>query len=217
MENILEKLVKGLATKGMYITYVVRCDDNKKPSHILQDEVFDLHETDRLNETLELLKGCNYDLIVQEYNENESDTREFDIINNNWKNDLSVLAEEIEENNKLMAEFLGAKPEWCGESKEEFDMNGCIGCLKDEVTVKRLFQPSDMLFDSDWNWLMEVVEKLENLGYVFKTYGTSTTFLKKGTINEPIWSDDFFGEDRKENTYDACVELIKWHNYQQNK
>lgn len=75
---------------------------------------------------------------------------------------------------------------------------------------------NELGFDCCWNSLMEVVENIESLGFIFKTYGNSSTFLKKGTFNEKIWNDEFRGNSKIESVYNTCLEFIKWYD-EQNK
>lgn len=117
------------------------------------------------------------------------------------------------ENNKLIAEFLG----W--EEKEKYFMfnpktNGSI-------YIKTL------LFHSDWNWLMQVVEKIETIPSWDKDrFGTIVTIQgKKCRINSDHYQDKnktyskeqyfdvtFIGETKIEAVYNACIEFIKWYN-----
>lgn len=79
----------------------------------------------------------------------------------------------------------------------------------------------------DWNWLMRVVEKIEDKGGLFKSFRWTEEDL---ILNEGYWCTitDHFSEkliadsaevkdtDTKiEATYIACVEFVKWYN--QNK
>jgi len=117
------------------------------------------------------------------------------------------------ENNKLIAEFMGVF--------DKILSTGNIYSWSDapffyttedskEKVMENIAKYSK--YHSDWNWLMGVVEKIESLGFVFKMYGKGSTFLKKGTSNQPIWNDEFTGTDKKESVYNACLELIKWNN-----
>jgi hypothetical protein len=69
----------------------------------------------------------------------------------------------IEEGNKLIAEFLGAKfhkaTEGHEESDEYFFPKGMIDKYDHQRAVER------MQFHSSWDWLMSVVEKIEGLNY----------------------------------------------------
>lgn len=117
------------------------------------------------------------------------------------------------ENNKIIAEFMGMKE------------NSFTGAFKN-VDNKFLF-PSELVYHSDWNWLMEVVEKIEGLEFYPKNstcigfdsfeieinknrcditrYGDFTHLLLQGQ-----------GKTRIEAVYNACIEFIKWYN-EQNK
>lgn len=96
----------------------------------------------------------------------------------------------METNNKLIAEFIGYK---------EYVNEGAIQLyIKDEV-VKSIGQ---LDFHSDWNWLMEVVEKIFSLDdyYHFKqTLGQFDTSIRDRFPN-------------KEGVYNQCIEFIKWYN-----
>ncbi len=86
MENILERLVKARETEKIYIDYMIRCDDENRPTSIQPDETFQLHEVEKLNETLALLEGCNYDLVIHEYDEINGTNTEFSLVSNNCIN-----------------------------------------------------------------------------------------------------------------------------------
>lgn len=117
----------------------------------------------------------------------------------------------IIENNKLLAEFIGytqPHPEYPSTT----------------YWYKKDKQPlAILLFDSDWNWLMQIVEKIQlldivheyNRSYdnVFKTwecylipaYKNSFGYIRSLSKNSEI-----------EAVYNACVEFVKWYN-EQNK
>ena len=103
----------------------------------------------------------------------------------------------METNNKLIAEFLEI-----GKQLHLYE-NPITGDYEDEL-----------LFDTDWNWLMEAVDKIESFGYVFQLQGNSATFFKNKTFKEPIWNDSFIGNTKLKATYNAVVEFIKWYNEQ---
>lgn len=82
-------------------------------------------------------------------------------------------------------------------------------------------------YNSDWNWLMEVVEKIKSLGFRYICYLTDeksyVTF--SNYTEEQINSNVFIGSNGKgyetennpiEAVYNACVEFIKWYNQQKN-
>lgn len=104
------------------------------------------------------------------------------------------------ENNKIIAEFL---------SVENPYHKGHYICPNGIAT-----EPKDMRFDTDWNWLMEVVEKIESLG-------ASVEINNKLCIIEPTPIFNFeFHFSNLESTkfkaiYNACVDFINFYN--QNK
>jgi hypothetical protein len=98
----------------------------------------------------------------------------------------------MEENNKLIAEFIGfvesptTNKYWTKRSSEGFGIGELV----------------DLKFDSDWNWLMQVVEKIDEVcGLDLHEWDEH--------INNALCSKSLH------TTYNACVEFIKWYN--QNK
>ena len=69
-----------------------------------------------------------------------------------------------------------------------------------------------MNFHSNWNILMDVVEKIESLGFFFEIKRNWVRITKKREIIVIRWEQDKY---KIEATYNACVEFIKWYN--QNK
>jgi hypothetical protein len=98
------------------------------------------------------------------------------------------------ENNKLIAEFLGY---------ETYEMNGVLNVHYSENNIRTI---QDTYYHADWNWLMEVVEKIESLGFdvvivhnICKiTNGENEILLE---IGQKIYA-----------TYNACIDFIKWYN-----
>jgi hypothetical protein len=67
-------------------------------------------------------------------------------------------------------------------------------------------------FDTDWNWLVEVVEKIEN-------YNDSATLFiiedERCHVNtQNGFEIDSVGHTKIEAVYNACVEFVKWYNNQ---
>ena len=116
----------------------------------------------------------------------------------------------ITENNKLLAEFLGLTLE---QEQERIFIQGLGTKLIEET------------FNTDWNWLMEVVEKIESLGYrtltenecfmITKSKLSSFDIRSKDDYST-IFSDNYeinhYGSGKTDNTYNACVEFVKWYN-----
>jgi hypothetical protein len=93
------------------------------------------------------------------------------------------------ENNKIIAEFL------CTTQKTE----GLDDCY---ILKSMAYHIEDLKFDTDWNWLMEVVEKIEKVG---KTEFKFSVEFEKVKLSSNI-----------ESVYNACVEFIKWYNQKTN-
>ena len=111
------------------------------------------------------------------------------------------------ENNKIIAEFM---------IKQEPTENFCVGSIGQEVGVftgikTEYFKYEDLKFHSDWNWLMEVVEKIESLNHK----NNEEHFQLVSFIHH--WLRRKHKELTKiEAVYNACIEFIKWYN-EQNK
>ena len=107
----------------------------------------------------------------------------------------------METNNKLIAEFIGYK---------EYVNEGAIQLyIKDEV-VKSIGQ---LDFHSDWNWLMEVVEKIESIlpDDSIITIEYKNCFIPILDDEEPFTIEGG-GKTKIEAVYNACLEFIKWYN-----
>ena len=80
-------------------------------------------------------------------------------------------------------------------------------------------------YHSDWNWLIQVVEKIESLR--FRTlYENECFMITKSKLSSfdirskddysTIFSDNYeinhYGGSKKENVYNACLGFIKWYN-----
>ena len=126
-------------------------------------------------------------------------------------------------NNKLIAEFMEFKQ--CkgirSESGKYFDYwaKENFSCIEEqEIQIESewgyglaeqvLLFAEQLKFHKDWNWLMEVVEKIESLGYRIEIvkHICRIYLSNKETI---IISEN---TPKIEAVYIACVEFIKWYN-----
>ena len=101
------------------------------------------------------------------------------------------------ENNKIIAEFMGWK------------IKNYSTPISDIVTPYGQLTENQLKFHSDWNWLMEVVEKIESLGNVF-----SIDNKKVYILNDVAWCTAQVGETKIQAVYNACLEFSKWYNEQ---
>ena len=120
----------------------------------------------------------------------------------------------VTENNKLIAEFMG-----CPKHKIDF-----VG--------KRLnFENSKHnTYHKDWNWLMEVVEKIETISVFGKLPEFFIMYDNREEFKGWYWlievpkkfSKECYNDKNREKTkieavYNACVEFIKWYNENKSK
>jgi len=64
--------------------------------------------------------------------------------------------------NKLIAEFMGAKPFVLGGSTE-YEMYGVLDCIEDGANEKHYFIDDEMRFHESWDWLKPVVDEIEQV------------------------------------------------------
>lgn len=119
------------------------------------------------------------------------------------------------ENNKLIAEFLG----FIAISEENFLADNYKVSDEDKLMILEATK-----YHSDWNWLMEIVEKIESLGanvWVVKNKVKVTIIGELAQkLNNSLYDTEFEGYDfeyytqetKIEAVYNACLEFIKWHN-----
>lgn len=113
------------------------------------------------------------------------------------------------ENNKLISEFMGFKLQ--NNPNERFYKNyftQANGVWGNRIEI--------LHFDSDWNWLMQVVEKIESLHETNNVLiGTNITYVQ---IHNKVRNEQetFKGVSniKIEAVYNACVTFIEWYNKQ---
>jgi hypothetical protein len=113
-----------------------------------------------------------------------------------------------QEFNRLCAEFLGIK-----KSQDLYVWN------------LLLFSEDELLFHSDWNWIMEVVEKIENTKKNNEWYveyiwlpSTNISFSVRGWRDGSVLFETFgrfYGvTTKKEAVVEAIWQFINWYNEQ---
>ena len=100
----------------------------------------------------------------------------------------------MEENNKIIAEFMGRViPE---DKLEFYDEN-----------------PTTHYYNSNWNWLMQVVEKIESLdGHLHICDNDVFVHFPKRIKGCVRINGESLKLSKIEAVYNACVEFIKWYN-----
>lgn len=105
----------------------------------------------------------------------------------------------MENNNKLIAEFLG----WDINSPSTFPTY-----LHQEEETQGHWE---LKFNTDWNWIMEAVDKIE------RDYKISVLISWQHCVIESVNSDFRIEKDsdtKIKATYKAVIEFIKWYNEQ---
>ena len=83
----------------------------------------------------------------------------------------------------------------------------CPICPTKGVTL--FLEKENLVFHLDWNWLMEVVEKIEMLGFIFSIKKNWAKITKDKIVIVVRWEED---NNKIEAVYNASLEFIKWYN-----
>lgn len=105
------------------------------------------------------------------------------------------------ENNKIIAEFM------------EWEIKKYSTSISDVITPYGQLTENQLKFHKDWNWLMEVVEKIETLNYGVRITRT-TCFIDSLTAIPEFKILGGLEETKIQAVYNACVGFINWHNEQ---
>ena len=113
------------------------------------------------------------------------------------------------ENNRLIAEFMNYNLEIVN-NEVYFTHDDMLESLSDE----------ELHFDTDWDWLMTVVDKIENYNEFTSVlfYPNSCTIIKSREFS----ADDNYFEisidsfTKIEAVHEAVLEFIKWYNENEN-
>ena len=104
------------------------------------------------------------------------------------------------ENNILLAEFMGIRP---------YKLQAFYDNIY--TVTNHIEKPC---FHNSWDWLMGVVEKIENIEtkdgrtFTIDMHRDSVLIFEYGThTNEVVFTE---GKGRLENLYNACVEFVEW-------
>ena len=99
------------------------------------------------------------------------------------------------ENNKLIAEFMGCKPIF--KDKKEYQM----------VTHENMcYSTNELQYHKDWNWLMEVVQKINDQNNVVQIHENHVMVVNN--TNAEVLVNVVSGS-MLEATYEAVVQYIK--------
>lgn len=122
--------------------------------------------------------------------------------------------ENITENNQLIAEFMGVFDKILSTGNIHSWSDAPFYYTTEDTrgkVIKNISKYSK--YSKDWNWLMQVVEKIENLSKEGETYMFSITkFSARVTYKGSRIVDLPIDNTKIEAVYNACVEFIKWYN-----
>ena len=110
------------------------------------------------------------------------------------------------ENNKSFADFMVKVDDYW--QKDDNQGDGEQLYYQPFNTEHQQMYPSEMLFNSDWNWLMAVVEKIFSEECIKPFAGNGMYYVLELEIEEAL------KKAKIEPVYNACVEFIKWYNEQ---
>ena len=111
-----------------------------------------------------------------------------------------------QENNKLIAEFMGM-------IRHDQD-EGCM--IQMTHQGNKVVLVSSMKYHSSWDWLMSVVDKIFSLGYDYEIKPRYMV-IKERLSSEVLVSKCFvYDKSQKEIIYDAVVEFINEYNKNKN-
>jgi hypothetical protein len=113
------------------------------------------------------------------------------------------------ENNKLIAEFLGFQLQ-TDPNKRWYNQY----FVKDTLEKPYSNRIEILHFDTDWNWLIVAVEKIESMNYYVDIMNKAVSIN-----NDEYMIVDLSGKDfntKIEAVYTAVVEFIKFYNQTQN-
>ena len=125
------------------------------------------------------------------------------------------------ENNKLIAEFMGFSTQ-----SDAIDDRTLAYYVGDSIinadntnneNEDNVFHPEDMKFNSSWDWLMSVVERIENFGHEFIIV-ESRCYVKHNTDHsiEELFHIETIGS-KIDTTYKAVLKFINNYNKKQLK
>ena len=121
--------------------------------------------------------------------------------------------DELNKRNSDIAIMLG----YVNTTPTDKDFNIFENKQKPFTAIPRLIETMSMKFHSDWNWLMEVVEAIEKLGYESLTGGSEYYYPEKGMRciqsfikdNITIYQE---AKSKKEAVVQAINQFLIWYN-----
>jgi len=123
--------------------------------------------------------------------------------------------EEINKGNKLIAEFMGTnkQPDRIDSDVYEYELYGILECINDGENEQHFFTPDQMLFHTSWNWLMPVVQKIDQTGASVIIGRMFCEIKYINPLNQNQTFDVRIASGVKRNAIvGAVTEFINWYN-----
>jgi len=128
--------------------------------------------------------------------------------------------QEIQDGNKLVAEFMGAFLIYFTDRSNETSQ---VWMSEDNLLSGGQSLKGNSInglkFHSSWDWLMPVVEKIESLGFQFDILGRKLEFSNERIYCIWLWDDEQKihiecpeADSKIEAVYLGGIEFIKWYN-----
>jgi hypothetical protein len=117
------------------------------------------------------------------------------------------------ENNKLIAEFMGLHKFGNKKTSDTYHHDIPDYRLLDKglVNPAHHYTPDQMKYHSSWDWLMPVVEKIEDIGFEFFIVENRSKVCHNTDKSIDVLSY-LEGGNKLDITYQTVVEFIKWYN-----
>lgn len=113
-------------------------------------------------------------------------------------------------NNKIIAEFMGGVMITSDPNCKQISFLRNVKSIK--PTETGYYTLSMLMYDTSWDWLMKVVDKINTFEkgiFGVTITGNQTTVEDCYGINRNCCFE--YNTGTLENTYNACVEFIKWY------
>lgn len=128
---------------------------------------------------------------------------------------------EIIENNKLIAEFMGKRPKCECDGVYSFSDMPFFSIRENDIETVINGIANYVKYHTSWEWLMSVVEKIESISIKedeevkFLLDFETSTMVNWNLTNGYAYNDELScikGTTKKEAVYNAVVKFIKWYN-----
>lgn len=127
--------------------------------------------------------------------------------------EVNMTEQQIIEGNKSIAEFLETEIDYTKHGETAY-------FFRDNENRTSGYLPHELMFHKSWNWLMPVIEEIEEFPYIGVHIEGCYCAIKSdekypGEEDEIIVKNPINTFDKFSSVYQTVIQFIKWHN--QNK